>query len=491
MPAILPEVIRESAYRFPDREALVAGELRWSYAELDGLIDAAGAAFAELGVAGRRVGVLLPNHVAFPVVLQGLLRAGASAVMMNPLYSPREAAEVLSDAGAAAVVTVEPLLPLLPRGTSAILTGYLPARLRVIEARHERTIPLRQGAAPTAAAGPDDEAVLVYTAADRGRARGARLSHRNLIANCRSSVEAMRLTPEDRVVAVLPFIHLFGQTVTLNAPLAAGACVVPVERFNPLRLLDLIEEARATVLCGVPGIFAALAAAAERRGVPRHALRVAICGGSPLPLEIGRRWERHFGLPLRQGYGLTEAGPVCLFNRVDRPNHPGTMGYPFPGVDVSIRDPSGADLPTGEVGEMCVRGENVFLGYVGDDVGDDGSRVGFFGDWLRTGDLASFDLTGVVRYRGLLKPMFTHNGFNVYPHEISRVLEEDPRIRRTLVCALPEPVKDNEIVLFVDAADATLTEDDVRSLCRQRLAVFKQPGRVYFVRKEERGKRKE
>jgi long-chain acyl-CoA synthetase len=243
-------------------------------------------------------------------------------------------------------------------------------------------------------------------------------------------------------------------------------------------VLELLEQERITVICGVPGIFGALIHAAARRGAPDHALRVAISFGSPLPLQIGRQWEDVFGIPLREGYGLTEAAPVCLFNRIDRPNHPGTMGYPFPGVEVSIRDAAGAELPAGEIGEICVKGENVFLGYIGDPGRD---RADFHGEWLRTGDLGNTEADGVVRYRGLLKSMFTRNGFNVYPAEVARVLEEDPRIRRVRACALPDPVRENEIVLFVEPAPGeSLSEDEVRELCRQRLAVFKQPARIVF-----------
>jgi long-chain acyl-CoA synthetase len=483
MPGFLPDLLKESADARPDDTAIVAGPHRLSFRELDGLTDSIAVALEQIGGTGRRVGLLLPNHPLFPALLHGILRAGGSALMMNPQYSPREAREVLADAGADTVVTATPLLPLLPQNTRAVLVESLPTYLRVTKGGDEETIPLRRGVPEWTPADGDAEAVVVYTAATTGRARGARLSHRNLIANCRSTVKGMQLTPDDRTVAVLPFIHLFGQTVTLNGPLAAGSRVYPVERFNPLRLLDLLEQERITVISGVPGIFSALATAAERRGAPQHALRVAISGGSPLPQEVARRWEEQFGMPLREGYGLTEAAPVCLFNRVDRPNHSGTMGYPFPDVEVTVRGPGGEELPHGEVGEICIRGDNVFLGYIGED---GRSAHDFHGDWLRTGDLGNVEGDGVIRYRGLLKAMFTRNGFNVYPAEVSRVLEEDPRIARVRVCALPDPVKENDIVLFVEREPgASLSEEDVRDLCRHQLAAFKQPTRIEFVDEQE------
>lgn len=317
---------------------------------------------------------------------------------------------------------------------------------------------------------------MVYTAVVNGWARGARLCHANLVANLRSTVEAMGIVSDDRMVAVLPLIHTFGLTVTLNAPLAVGARVIPVERFHPVRLLELFEEQGATVMSGVPSMYAALVAVAERRGPPRHSLRLAICGGAPLPPEVGRRWEERFGIPLREGYGLTEAAPVCLFNRVDRPNRPGTLGYPFPGVDVSIRDGDGTPVPAGEQGEICVRGANVFGGYVG-EAGRNPRN--FHEDALRTGDLGSEEPDGAIRFRGVCKAMFTRNGFNVYPREVERALEQDPRVAKATVIGVPDPEREHEIELHIrPIVGAGLDEEAVRRICRERLAVFKQPGRV-------------
>ena len=184
-------------------------------------------------------------------------------------------------------------------------------------------------------------------------------------------------------------------------------------------------------------------------------------------------YARRFGVPLRQGYGLTEASPVCLFNTPDRPARPGTLGVEIPRVRVEIHDAAGRPLPAGEVGELCVQGENVFSGYL------DGDPHGAPRDgWLRTGDLATRDEEGFVRFVGLLKPMFTRSGFNVYPREIERVLEEDPRVSRAIVTAQPDTARENEVILEVEVADASLTADEVKELCRTRLAAYKQPGRI-------------
>ena len=470
MPATLPDFVFAAARMQPERVAIL-GESPVTYAELERAIRQFARVLDERGVRGERIGLLLPNLPEFPAAFFGALHAGASVVMLNPLYSPREVREYLGGSGARIVLTTAALLPLLPGDAEAVLVEDVAAEPL------EDADPVDGPAhLPALDETSDSEAVVIYTSAMDGWARGARLTHRNLAANLLSTHEAMQVGPGDRVIALLPLIHAFGLTVTLNAPLSRGASVIPVERFHPVRLLDLLESSGATVLCGVPAMFTALLAAAERRGPPAHALRLALCGGAPLPDDVPARWEELFGLPLREGYGITEASPVCLFNRMDRPNRPGTMGVAFPGVDVTLRDPRGQVVARGETGEVCVAGANVFAGYVGDDGRD---PAVFHSDAFRTGDLGVADGDGAVRFRGCLKEMFTRSGFNIYPRELERVVQEDPRVFRAVVTALPDPAKENEIAAsVVPAPGAELDEEDVRQICRDGLAAYKQPGRI-------------
>src|SRR5690606_6006720 len=225
-----------------------------------------------------------------------------------------------------------------------------------------------------------------------------------------STIAAMGLDENDRVLAALPQVHAFGLTVTVNAALVAGGSIVPMERFHPVRSLELMSTSRTTVLAGVPAMFMGLLSAAERAPVPEHALRITLTGGAPIRAEVQERWEQRFGVPLRQGYGLTEASPVCLFNGIDWPNRIATLGHALPHVEVTIQDEQGEVLHDGEVGEICVRGENVFQGYLDDD---SAGPTPFRHGWLRTGDLGSRDPDGYVRFRGILKAMFTRSGFNI------------------------------------------------------------------------------
>jgi long-chain acyl-CoA synthetase len=315
---------------------------------------------------------------------------------------------------------------------------------------------------------------------------GAVLTHRNLIANARSTVEALAVTSDEHVLAVLPFAHLFGLTATCNAPLLAGGRVTTMDRFNPAKAVDLLADG-VTQIFGVPAVYHSLLAAIERRAVSLagSALRLCASGGAVLPLELQLRWADVTGVELREGYGLTEGGPVCLFNRIGVPNIPGTLGVQMPRVDVRIFPPADyasddgeldaslASLPDGESGEICIRGANVSPGYLG------GARgLPRRGEWLCTGDKGVRDADGHITFLGVLKPMFTRNGFNVYPREIERVVGALRGVTSVDVRAIPDPRKENDILLRVTGS---VTEPDVRRWCEDQLSAYKQPSVVQIV----------
>ncbi|HEU4641360.1 MAG TPA: AMP-binding protein [Gemmatimonadaceae bacterium] len=427
-------------------------------------------------LSGKRAAILLPTGPAFLTALAA--SEGRGAVLVNPFAAPAEIERQLADARVGAVFTIGALERAIPAAVPRVLLDESPARALWSSGGERREIDLGshvgfsiEGEADVP--GLDEEAAIVYTSAMAGTPLGAILTHRNLLANARATVEAAELGPHDHALALLPFSHLFGLTVTLLAPLLAGARVTPMARFHPARAIQAIETAGITLLVGVPAVYEAMAAVLERHHPEFRApaLRVCICGGAPLSTSLQERWRSLTGVELRQGYGLTEAAPVCLFNRTALPNRPGTLGVPFPGVEVSIRDDAGYELPRGAVGEICVSGENVFAGYVS------GAELGLRreGGWLHTGDLGAMDGEGSVTFHGMLKPMFTRNAFNIYPREIERAALELPGVRRAAVHAEPNPLHENDIVLEV-WGDATA--DELHRWCAGRLSAYKQPTRI-------------
>ena len=429
---------------------------------------------------GKRAALLLPTSPAFLIALAA--SDGRGAVLLNPLASADELAYQLNDANVGAVFTLAALADRLPSAVPKVLLDDAPHHAAVVIDGAVSTIDIGSHFGLDLAGeldddGSDDEAAVVYTSAMEGSALGALLTHHNLLANARATIEAAGITANDHVLAVLPYSHLFGMTVTLTAPMLAGARVTTMARFNPMKAVDALVDGGVTMFVGVPAVFIGMLTAIERRGgtIQVPALRVCICGGAALPVWVQRKWETATGCALRQGYGLTEAGPVALFNRVDLPNRHGSLGLAYPGAEVTIRDSvTNVVLPVGASGEICVRGPFVGPGYVS------GNERGLprLDGWLHTGDRGNIDADGYVTFEGLIKSMFTRNGFNIYPAELIRVIGAMPGVTRVEVEGVPETTKENEIVVTVHGI---VDEAAVKAWCEARLSSYKQPSRISVV----------
>ena len=416
-------------------------------------------------LSGKRSAILLPTSPQFLVALAA--SEGRGAVLLNPLASRPEIAHQLRDANVGAVLTNSALAKHLPEGTTHALLDEAPRAAHVISGKQAKDVDLGshhglsvEGESDTP--GSDDEAVIVYTSAMAGTPLGAILTHRNLLANARWTQAAAANTSDDRVLALLPFAHLFGLTVTAGSPLLAGGRIITMPRFSAARAAELIAAGDITEVVGVPAVFRALLSSIERAGLSpansRGALRLCICGGSPLSMELQDRWFDATGVEMRQGYGLTEAAPVCLFNRVDRPNVRGALGVPFPNAEVRLGDDQ----------EILVRGDNVFAGYVSN--GENGLTVR--DGWLHTGDRGRTSEHDTIAFDGVIKPMFTRNGFNIYPRELELAVRERPGVDEAQVSPNEQADRETEIVLTYRGS---ATVEDVRAWCLARLSAYKQP----------------
>lgn len=439
----------------------------------------------------RRSAILLPTSPRMLVALAA--SDGRGAVLVNPLAAPLEIAHQLRDAGVGAVFTTAALASRLPREIPCVLLDDAPRSSRFVSAGASRDVDLGSHLGlplegEREVRGRDEEAAVVYTSAMAGVPLGAILTHRNLLANARSTVTAALLGADDHTLALLPLAHLFGLTVAFDAPLLAGGHVTTMERFSPVAAVEHLRNDGVTAVVGVPAVFHALVAQIARRGVPREAfaaLRVCICGGAELPVALQERWAEATGVELRQGYGLSEAGPVCLYNRGDLPNVRGTLGVPFPGVDVSLRSPLGwtadgmpapgeaapGEVAPREVGEICVRGDNVFRGYVSGGEAGLQRRDG----WLHTGDLGRRAPGGEIVFAGLVKPMFTRSGFNVYPREVERAVLELDGVDCARVHPIESRTREHDVALEVAGA---VEEPRLREWSVRRLAQYKHPSQI-------------
>lgn len=444
-------------------------------------------------LSGRRAAILLPTSPQFLTALAAC--EGRGAVLVNPLAAPAELAFQCVDANVGAVLTTEAFAERIPPGLPTVLLDDAPRTARVVANGVERQIDLGSHHGLSLEGerdlpGRDEEAAIVYTSAMRGTPLGAVLTHANLLANAQATISAMAYSADDRVLAVLPWSHLFGLTVTGAAALMAGARVVTMERFHPVKTVEQLA-AGITVMVGVPSVYHALLSVCERRGIDLRgsALRICVCGGAELPVALQDRWANATGVELRQGYGLTEAGPVCIFNDLQHANVRGTLGRPYPGVDVAIFPPadyspdaaapndSAAILADGEAGEICVRGPGVFRGYLHHDHAGLPRR----GAWLCTGDRGVRNADGTIGFLGLLKPMFTRNGFNVYPREIEELLLTHPAVSLAAVVGVPDEALGEEVKAFVVLKpDARVAEAELVEWCSERLAAYKYPREIEF-----------
>jgi long-chain acyl-CoA synthetase len=424
--------------------------------------------------AGRSA-ILLPPGGSFLTALAA--SDGRGAVLVNPLASPAEIVRQMHDAAVTTVFTNTALSACLPADGTRVLLDDAPRSAIVLVDGSAQTVDMGSHfgielSGSTDVDGRDEEAVIVYTSAMTGAALGAILTHRNILFNAHASANAMGDHNDDIVLVPLPFAHLFGLVVAAGSPLLRGARVHTMERFHPARAIELIQSRNVTRFMGVPSMFTSMLQVIARRegGTFRsHALRLCFSGGAVVPVELQERWFDATGVELLQGYGLTEAGPAALLTRSDAQNRRGTLGVPIDGTEVSIRDTVSGDAVTDGIdGEMCVKGPHVFRGYV--SAGENGLLVR--NGWLHTGDCGVKNADGTYSFRGLIKPMFTRNGFNIYPREIEAAFLRMPNVRSVRAWQRPDATKENDIVVRVVG---DVAESDVRRWAQQELAAYKQP----------------
>jgi long-chain acyl-CoA synthetase len=424
--------------------------------------------------ADDRVAVLAANTPEFVVAYLAVLRAGAVTVPLNITSPPAELHRQLDQVDVAAVL-VGPGAPDVEDRRCLSL-----ADLGSLAEDAEEPEPAPQ--LPPVPRRPEDLAALLFTAGTAGSPRAAMLTHGNLLAN----LEQVRRHPGqalqagDRVLAVLPLSHIFGLNTVLGGALHIGAAVVLVDRFEPVGCLNLCAQEKVTIVIGAPTLFAALTAAgAEAPGNPLASVRLAFSGAAPLSVEVAEGWQRRFGMPLRQGYGLTEASPVVAAALVDRPSRPTSIGVPIPGVEVRLVDEDGEESLAGDPGEIWVRGPNVFPGYWKDAEATE--NVLSAEGWLRTGDVAVVGDDGELSIVDRAKDLIIVSGFNVYPAEVEEVLAEHPAVADAAVVGDHDPYRGEVVHAYVVAKHGGTTAAELEGWCAQHLARYKVPSQFSFV----------
>jgi long-chain acyl-CoA synthetase len=512
--ASLTHLLERSLERYAARPAYISMDRTLSYADVDRLsADLAAWLQQAAGLTrGDRLAIMLPNVLQYPIALVAAFRAGLAVVNTNPLYTPRELRHQLVDSGARAVIILENFAHVLEEviddtaletvivtGAGDLL-GFPKAALANFVVRHVRkqvpewSLPgavrfneaLSQGHYENrvpVALGPDDIAFLQYTGGTTGVAKGAVLTHRNLVANVLQLQSWFAAGLNDAaddatIVGGLPMYHVFALTQTLFF-LDIGGCNLLIA--NPRDFpgfIAALRRNRFTFFSGVNTLFNALLNAPGFAELDFSHLRVSLGGGMAVQRAVAQRWKKVTGNTLTEAWGLTETSPGATVNRLDAGEFTGSIGLPLPSTDLSIRDDDGRALPLGQSGEICVAGPQVMREYW--KCPEETAKVMLPGRVLRTGDIGHMDARGFVYIDDRKKDMILVSGFNVYPNEVESVVATHPGVLEVAAVAQPDERSGEAVVLFVVRKDPVLTERALIEHCRNSLTGYKVPRRIYF-----------
>ncbi|KRC65885.1 long-chain fatty acid--CoA ligase [Aeromicrobium sp. Root236] len=499
--ANLAALLEQSTEKYADRTAIVFGDTRLTYAQVNGAANQVANLLVARGIQpGDKVALSCPNLPYFTVIYFGILKAGATVVPLNVLLKGREVAYHLADSDAKAYFAFEGTQD-LPIGDAA-WEGFQATEscteffLIKLDSQQPEPMEPPEFFGPLVAQQPptfdtverddDDTAVILYTSGTTGQPKGAELRHRNMRDNALAGKDLFGADESrpDTYLCVLPLFHSFGQTVIQNGSMAYGGTVVMLPRFEAKSALGLMLANRVTFFAGVPtmywGLLGALDDTVDVEALAAN-LRVAAAGGSALPVDIHRQFKERFGVTILEGYGLSETSPVASFSRFGEEPRVGSIGVPIPGVEMKLINDDWSEVEPGPdaVGEIAIKGHNVMKGYYNrPEATAEAIRDG----WFRSGDLAKKDEDGFYYIVDRSKDMIIRGGFNVYPREIEEVLMEHPAVSLVAVIGVPNESHGEEIkaVVVKNKDHDDVSEADLVAWGKEQLAAYKYPRVVEF-----------
>jgi long-chain acyl-CoA synthetase len=498
----LAGVLDQHLIKGPARTAIISGDKRLTYAQLSAMASQVAGGLVAMGIRpGDHVALMCPNLPYFPMAYFGILKAGAVVVPLNVLLRPREIAYHLRDSDCKVILCFEgtselPMAQMAKAGTDVVtscedlivMTVDPTATKSPIDGT--RTLAQLMHRQPTEfethAVAADDTAVMLYTSGTTGQAKGAELTHLNMTVNAmvvrELTLPVIGGDVENITAVTLPLFHSFGQTAQMNAVLYAGGTLVLLPRFDPGALLAAIKRERITHWAGVPTMYWGLLEHVKKNNVDvsdvSASLRLAISGGSPMPVELMKAFEQTFNVRIIEGYGLSETAPVATFSHLERPTKPGTVGQPVFGVQVRCVDDNDEPVPVGTPGEVVIRGNNVMKGYY---KRPEATAEALRGGWFHTGDIGAFDSEGYLSIVDRKKDMIIRSGLNVYPREIEEVLLTHSAVSLAAVVGVPDSRVGEEIKAFIVLKHGiTVSADEVVTWCQEQLGAYKYPRLIEF-----------
>ncbi len=471
----------------PHEEKVVDGEVRLPLAALAGqALGIARIIRQQRGAGPENIGILLPNSIGFLAAFFGVLLSGKTNVPVNFLLSPSEIHRILDDAKISLLLTALPFSELVRKmceasgGTLKVVYLDQPEMMQEYgEAKLDDTVGAITTLERDSGVGAEDAACLLYTSGTQGTAKGVMLSHRNLVANYKGCRELMAIKADDVFLCVLPLFHSFAITAAMLLPVLSGARVVLQGRFMASQTLKLVLDERVSVLMLVPAMYELLLKSQLLSKTQLGSLRYAISGGGPLSPLLEKTFEDATGMPLLNGYGMTEAAPVISVN-LPQKRRPGSVGFPLPNLRVEIWDDRGQRLERGTVGEIMVQGDNVMKGYHG--LEEETRQVITKKRWLHTGDCGFLDDDGFLYITGREKDLIICGGENIYPQEIEDVIAAHPAVELVAVVGAHDKLRGEYPKAFVKLKEnCHVSARDLKEFCREQLASFKVPREVEFL----------
>jgi long-chain acyl-CoA synthetase len=482
----LGNMLAESAGHFAENVAVIHGERRITYRELNRAACALGNHLRSLGLGkGDKVALMLPNCPEFIIAYFAVQKIGGVAVTLNVQSTPYELSHLLGNSDSRCLITqgalakrFDEIQQELPLCRHIITTGgpdEASPFSEIIE-RGPSTIEM-----PNLTG--DDPAVMIYTAGLTGKPLGAVLTHHNLLTQSVLLRTICHMDDKNVGLAVIPFFHSFGAVANMLAPLRIGMGVVLMDRFTLDGIFGAIEKEKVTYVAAVPRLFLGMLFHAGAEKYRTDSLRVCVTGGAAMPPEFIPVFEERFGVKIMEGYGLTEASPASSFSRLDMPQKPGSIGIPLPGVEARIVDEQDRELPRGSIGELILRGDNIMKGYYKDE---EMTAQVLKGGWLHTSDLGRMDEEGYLFLTGRKKRMIITSGFNVYPREIEIVLGLHPAVLEARIVGKEDLLRGEIVKAFVvGKPGAAIEERDLLKHCRTYLSTYKVPREIEFVERIE------
>jgi long-chain acyl-CoA synthetase len=470
----LAHLLDQTAKEHPEYVAFLNAEQQLSYQEVQKQSMALAGGLKQLGVGkGDRVAIMLPNILPFPALAYAIWRLGAQLVTLNPLMKSQEVAYILADSEASVLVTLGALADGLE------LPDYQGAWVVLGEtSRQAVAYPQLFQAEPVIQPEPleaDEMVAVIYTSGTTGRPKGAMLSSRNLDFDSDVSADTIKVISNDRFYCVLPLFHIYALNVALVLCVRSGASVFLEPRFVPQVTLKHLKEFNCTVFMGVPALYGAILAASKEGDLQK--LRLCLSGSAPLPVSVLKQFEEKFQTIILEGDGPTECSPVTSFNPIDGNRKIGSIGIPLKGIEMAIVNPDTDEaIPVGDIGEIVVKGPNVFLGYLNQP--EETAKV-LKNDWYHTGDLGYMDEDGYFYIVDRIKDLIIVSGLNVYAREVEEVLYQHPAISACAVVGEYDTLRGEVVHAFVEVKEPKNSiEKDIIKFTREKLSDYKCPRKV-------------